>query len=169
MFYTDAGRQLQAIRAADTLESNVDVDQEGEGIAAKLRDLAVRSGKEALQRKLASTTSVTSSRCLTMRLRTMWAWRRRMLATLRRRLTFTWPQTSAERTAMIEAYRRQRWQCTAALRDEVATWSPSEGAPTTTMLRRTATWPLAGSGRQTDGSALRPTPDNSRRCLETIV
>ena len=50
--FTDAGRQLRAIRAADTLESSEHVDQEGEGIAAKLRDLAVRIGKEALQRKL---------------------------------------------------------------------------------------------------------------------
>jgi len=169
VFYTDAGRQLQAIRAADTLESNVDVDQEGEGIAAKLRDLAVRSGKEALQRKLASTTSVTSSRCLTMRLRTMWAWRPRMLATLRWRMTFTWPQSREQETAMIEAYQRQRLRCTADLRDEVATWLPSEGAPTTTMLRRTATWPLAGSSIQTAGSAPPSTPGSSRRCWETIV
>ena len=55
--YTDAGRQLRAIRAADALDSAVDnqglsADQEGEGIAAKLRDLTVRIGKEALQRKL---------------------------------------------------------------------------------------------------------------------
>jgi hypothetical protein len=54
--FADAGRQLRAIRAADTLESSVHwgdhVDQEGEGIASKLRDLAVRIGKEALQRKL---------------------------------------------------------------------------------------------------------------------
>ena len=50
--FADAGRQLQAIRAADALESSSDVNQEGEGIASKLRDLAVRIGKEALQHKL---------------------------------------------------------------------------------------------------------------------
>jgi len=74
-----------------------------------------------------------------------------MLATLRRWLTLTFLQTSAERTAMIEAYRRQRLQCIADLRNEAGISSPSEAVPATTTPRRTATWPLAGSRTQPAG------------------
>jgi len=47
--YADAGRLLRLHRAADELEGT---DQESEGIARSLRDLAVRVGKEAIQRRL---------------------------------------------------------------------------------------------------------------------
>jgi len=47
--YADARRLLRLHRAADELEGT---DQEGEGIARSLRDLAVRVGKEAIQRRL---------------------------------------------------------------------------------------------------------------------
>ena len=50
--FTDAGRQLRAIRAADTLESSSYVDQEGEGLAEALRDLVIKFGKDTVQRKL---------------------------------------------------------------------------------------------------------------------
>ena len=50
--FAAAGRQLRAIRAADALESSPEADQEGEGIASTLRDLALRIGREAVQRKL---------------------------------------------------------------------------------------------------------------------
>ena len=47
--YTDAGQLLRLHEAADEVEG---IDQEGEGLARSLRDLAVRVGRAALQRKL---------------------------------------------------------------------------------------------------------------------
>jgi len=49
VLFADAGRLLQAIRAADTLDSANEIDHEGEGLAGVPRN---KFGKGTVQRKL---------------------------------------------------------------------------------------------------------------------
>ena len=172
--YTDAGRQLRAIRAADALDSAVDnqglsADQEGEGIAAKLRDLAVRIGKEALQRKLGLHHISNVAKLLGHASKHHAGVAAEDAGHAAAAADVYLPQTSAQRTATIEAYRRQRLQCIADMRTAAGISLPFEAAPATTTPRRTATWPSAGSGAQPGTSAPPPTPESCRRCWETTV
>ena len=155
--FAAAGRQLRAIRAADALESSPEADQEGEGIASTLRDLALRIGREAVQRKLGlhHVSNVAT-----------------VLSHLSKHHSGVAPEDAEHAAAAADAYRPplnaegrdtflssaiERRRCFAQLRAALGPSSPSAGARTTTMPRQMATSHLGGCATRPGGSALRRT------------